>query len=207
MIAHAGAVVLQGIHHFMHRQRSAAGNRRGNRLVIAEQRALDDVAIVQQKIVGIFLARALDQGCGALEAEAGVGLQAVIVVTQDVLVDVGGFQQSQLQHSPFWNGNLKIAAAITAASGNGHCGQDSQGGQTHLFMHDNFRKYLRAGLGKKLAPLTRAFWGRSGRKLYFGNISRSLHCVTFNSISFGLVHLQGFAPQPGSRHDESMQVA
>ena len=29
---------------------------------------------------------------------------------------------------------------------------------------------------KKLAPLLRAL-GRSGRKLYFGNISRSLHCV------------------------------
>ena len=108
MVAHAARIVFQRVHGLVHGQGAGAGHRRGHGLQVGQQGALDDVAIVEQDVVRIFRARRLDQCGGALQAQAGVFGQRVIVVTEDVRVDIGSFQQGHANCRALGNGRCRV---------------------------------------------------------------------------------------------------
>jgi len=95
VVADAGDVHADLVHGLVDGQRLAARHRLDQRLVIGQRRALQRVAVVDQQIVGILGARLADQRGRAFQADRGVGLQLVIIITEDVGVQVGGFQQRQ----------------------------------------------------------------------------------------------------------------
>ncbi|MNQ50841.1 hypothetical protein D3C85_648000 [compost metagenome] len=78
--------------------------------VVRQRRALDQVTVVEQQVVGVFGAGGADQQGGTGEAELAVFLVLVVVIPQHVGVDVGGLDQAQ-RDGP----RLRLAVVFIAA--------------------------------------------------------------------------------------------
>ena len=62
---------------------------------IAERRALQNVAVVEQQAVGRFLARLDDQRCGARETDRIIGTVAIVIVRVEIGVQIRHAHESQ----------------------------------------------------------------------------------------------------------------
>ena len=73
-------------------------DRRGGE--VAERRALENVAVVEQEAVGAFAPRLSDQRGGAREADRIVRTIAIIVVRIEIGVQIGQADETQLEPGP-----------------------------------------------------------------------------------------------------------
>ena len=97
VVAEGGGVVPEYLHGGVHGvllpglQGVDAGH------VITERVALDQVAVVEQQGVAFLGAGLVDEGGGVLQAELAGGFVLVVVVPQRTGVQVGGFQDAQVE--------------------------------------------------------------------------------------------------------------
>ena len=97
VVAQVARVVAQLVHRLEHRVRlllEVAGTGLFED-VVRQRRALNEVTVVEQQVVGVLGAGGADQQGGAGEAELAILLVLVVVVPQHVGVDVGGLDQAQ----------------------------------------------------------------------------------------------------------------
>ena len=97
VVAHVGGVIAQRVHHFESRMNLAflQGLDAGD--VVAQGVALQQVAGVEEQVVGYLRAGGLDQGRGARQPVLGHRLVLVVVIGHQVHVHVGGAQNTQLE--------------------------------------------------------------------------------------------------------------
>jgi hypothetical protein len=130
VITDRARVVLQQIHDLVDTERGLAIDRRDLRLIVGERGALDRVAVVEQHGIGKFLARRRDQRRRTLQTERLVFRQLVVVVTQQIGMDVGGFQQRKRRGRAIRHlrrGRVDTAAARRDTRGDSHCAQRPRG--------------------------------------------------------------------------------
>ena len=88
-------LVAEAVHGAEHRVHDAGREVAGLGQKVAERAALDDVAVVEQHVVGRFGPGGGDQRRGLGEADGRVRPVLVVVKVVDEHVEVGGFQQPQ----------------------------------------------------------------------------------------------------------------
>ena len=116
VVADRAAVVVQGIHRAIHREFLIAAERFHQRLVVGQRSALNGVTGVEQQGVRKLHARLLDQGRHALETEGGIVGQPVVVVTADIRMDVGRFQDRELRMRAVGDGRVGLRHKGCASS-------------------------------------------------------------------------------------------
>ncbi len=130
VVAEVAGVIAELVHRLEHRVRlllqvTGAGLFED---VVRQRRALDQVAVVEQQVVGVLGAGRADQQGGAGEAELAVLLVLVVVIPQHVGVDIGGLDQAQ-GDGP----RLRLAVVFVAAGRQQHDGGNRP--QLHGVIH------------------------------------------------------------------------
>ncbi|MNT40884.1 hypothetical protein D3C72_1772230 [compost metagenome] len=95
MVAEGARVKAQGAHGLVHRQLLRAGDGVDGGFVVGQRRALDGVAVVEQKVVRELRARLGDQGRRAFQADRRLRLQLVVIIAEHIRVQVRRLQQGQ----------------------------------------------------------------------------------------------------------------
>ena len=96
MVAQCASVKTNGIHGLVGGQLLVAGQRADHRLVVGQGRALDGVAVVDQQVIGKVDSGLFDQRSRALQPQTFILSQFEIVVTDDIGMEIRGFQNGQL---------------------------------------------------------------------------------------------------------------
>ena len=96
VIAHRAAIVVEHVHGGDHRVHVAGLHAFAIGDEVAQGRALDQVAVVEEKRIPGLRAGGLHERRGASEADRVVGGVAVIIVREDVHVEIRGLQDPQL---------------------------------------------------------------------------------------------------------------
>ncbi len=96
VVAERAAIVIEGVHGGDHRMDVAFLHAAAVGDEIAQGRALNQIAVVEQQAVLRLGAGGLDEGGRARKADRVVGRVAVVVVRQDVHVEIGRLQDAQL---------------------------------------------------------------------------------------------------------------
>ena len=97
--------------------------------IVGQRGALDQVAVVDQQVVGVLFAGLADQHSGAGEAQRGIRLVLVVVVTQHVGVDIRGFDQPQGEIT----GGLRVVV-VTAGQQKDNCHRAQFEGGFHCWI-------------------------------------------------------------------------
>ena len=95
MVPERGGRIVEPVHrgdHGMDRVR-VSDDRLGGE--VAERRALENVAVVEQQAVGTFVARLSDQRRRTREADRIIGTIPIIVVRIEIGVEIGEAKQAQ----------------------------------------------------------------------------------------------------------------
>ena len=97
MVAERGDCVVEPVHGGDHGMDRACvpDDRRGGE--VAERRALENVAVVEQEAVGAFASRLSDQRGGAREADRVVRTITIIIVRIEIGVQIGQADEAQAQ--------------------------------------------------------------------------------------------------------------